>query len=75
MQYYKVKPQSDQTKTSLRFKSQILVADELYTSGEVEKALAREWITPKFVDTHFEKKHISPQQTYFFFGARFEVSK
>lgn len=72
MKYFKVNPASDQTKCRLRYKQQILVANELYTEKEVQKAINNNWISSEFTEKHFTPVQCSPKNTYFFFGARFQ---
>ena len=73
MVYYKVKPEADQTRVKIQYSYQILVANELYTKREIEKAKRK--ITPEFLDKNFTKIEASPKKTFFFFGARFQTSK
>lgn len=73
--YYKVKPESDQTRHTIQYKKgTILVANELYTERVINSALVAGKINNAFVDKHFTKVNINPVNTYWFFGARFETS-
>lgn len=72
--YYQARPESDQTKCSIVSKNRILVANELYTTGEVNYALNKKWITQQFIDKHLIKVELLKNKTYFFFGARFACS-
>lgn len=74
MLYYKVKPQSDQTRTSFRRKFDILIANEIYTDRFIEKQIKAGKINEIFVNRHFTKENINPKNTYWFFGARFQLS-
>lgn len=69
MQYFQVKPESDQVRLS-RTKSDFLVANELYTINELKKYN----LSGDFLSKHFNTLSISKNKTYFFFGARF-ISK
>jgi hypothetical protein len=73
MQYFKVKPQADQKQVSLRFKNQILVANELYTAIEVTNAKDRGWISQQSIEANLKPVTLSPKKTYWFFGARFHT--
>lgn len=73
MLYYKVKPESDQTRHTIQCKKgTILVANELYTERVINSALTDGKINHAFIDKHFTKVNIKPANTYWFFGARFE---
>ena len=75
MKYFKVKPSSDQTRHTIRYKRfDILVKDELYTAHEIQKAIGRGAITVEFVNTHFIERDIKPVNTFWFCGARFETT-
>ena len=74
MLYYKVKPDSDQTRCNLVYKDQILIKDELYTDGEIKYALRKQQITQSFVNKHFIQVSIKKGNTHYFFGARFANS-
>ena len=74
MLYYKVKPTADQIRVGIRTKTGFLVADELYTSNEIEKAISESRIDYGFLKNHFIRLEISKHKTYWFFGARFQSS-
>jgi len=68
MKYFKVKPENDQLQKFYKRKcTGILIANELYTSKEVEKI----FISISF-DKCFDIINVNPKKTLFFFGARFE---
>lgn len=85
MEYYRVKPQYDNYKLSRSF--EILVGSELFTAKEWEKACIK-WanrhnlrrgesktVTPvvkQAFSRMFDIVEIPKNQTYWFFGARFE---
>lgn len=70
MKYFRVKQTSDQINTSIRFKNNFLIANELFTIREVDKSNE----TREFIHKHLELIEVSKKQTYFFFGARFTKS-
>lgn len=70
MQYYQVKPTSDQVKASIRFKNDFLIANELYTRTEVNKALKAGKITKAFIETNLRTVELKPTNTFWFFGSR-----
>lgn len=67
MIYYRVRKEFDQKRIS-EGTGKILVANELYTTAERKKMLK----VPKGA---FERVRISKNKTFFFFGARFEVTE
>ena len=67
MQYFKVNESADQTRKNVN-KTDILVANELYTEKELQKFAP---INSVYVQNYFTKVTISKNDTYFFFGARF----
>lgn len=76
MTYYKVKESSDQIRHTIRSKKgTILVANELYSSKVISTARKEGRINEQFIDTHFTIINISPKDTYWFFGARFECTQ
>lgn len=74
MKYFKVKPEADQKRPSVRFKTSFLIENELYTESEVKRAINGGWINPSFVSTNLEQIDCKPKDTYFCFGARFQSS-
>lgn len=72
MKYFQVNATSDQTKCRVIYKHQILVANELYTEREVQKAINNGWVSAGFVHKHMTAIQCSPKNTHFFFGARFQ---
>jgi hypothetical protein len=76
MRYYKVKPESDQTRHTIRFrKGTILIANELYTENEIDKALKSGWISEFFIRKHFDPINLAPKNTYWSFGARYQFNQ
>lgn len=75
MLYYRVKPESDQTKPSILGKNTILIQNEIYTAAQVDKAIKSGLVSESFVEKHLTPVNVSPKNTYYFFGARFEVGK
>ena len=67
MTYYKVKKSADQTRKNVN-KTDILVANELYTKKELEKFAP---VQSVYVKNYFDEVQVSKNKTYFFFGARF----
>lgn len=75
MLYYKVKPESNQTKHTIKYKKgAILIANELYTERVINSALENGRANHEFIEKHFTKVDINPKNTYWFFGARFETT-
>lgn len=66
MEFYRVKPEFDQTPTN----RSILVGNEIYTKKEIENL--RQSNGSYFGIECFEREEISKQKTCWFFGARFE---
>jgi len=75
MLYYKVKPESDQTRATIGSKQRFLIANELYTERVINSALKAGKITQSFIDENFTQIKTTPKNTYWFFGARFECTK
>lgn len=71
MTYYKVLPHADQIQKGIRFVNSFLVANELYTAREVEKAIQAGRIDNAFVHNHLKRIKLRKNDTYFLFGARF----
>ena len=76
MTYYKVKPEFDNVQIIKNRKIfGFLVANELYTTKELEKLLNGARLCRcgiKAAIQAFEKVEINKNKTYWFFGARFE---
>ncbi len=66
MTYYRVRKEFDQKRKNSR-NCDILVANELYTENERRQL--------GFTDEAFEKIEIPKNQTYWFFGARFQKTE
>lgn len=69
MLYYKVKPSSDQVRTN--GKKGFLIANELITENESK----RKYFSGVNIAAHCEQVNVKPKETYFFFGARFQVGQ
>ncbi len=70
MKYFKVKPASDQVSASIRFKMHILVANELYTAKEIEKAKVNVF----YLEKHFDLIEENPKNTFWIFGTRKQIN-
>lgn len=71
MKYYRIKPEYDNTRLLNRAKRTfdgILIGNELYTVKEWEKLVLKYRVSKAVCDI----VNISPKETYWFFGARFQ---
>jgi hypothetical protein len=71
MKYYQVLPKADQVR-KFKNKTDILIANELYTEKELLKFTTPE---SQFANNNFKVIEVSKKQTYFLFGARFYNTK
>lgn len=80
MNYYKVKPECDQTRVINKSKTNgcykiygYIFANELLTERELKREFnLSEEFTPNFIKKHFDIVNIPKNNTYFFFGVRKE---
>lgn len=77
MIFYRVKQEYDNTpqtksKRWLRIHCDIWIGNELYTGCELDRMEKRGIMIPEQI---FEKVEIKKTETYFFFGARFEMEE
>ena len=73
MTYYKVKEKYDGVNVNpLIADSNILIKNELITTAELKRLLARGLSKYKNYANFFDVVEVSKNKTYFFFGARYE---
>ena len=68
MKYYRIKPEYDNARLLKRTFDGILIGNELYTVKEWERLVLKYRVSEAVCDI----VNISPKETYWFFGARFE---
>lgn len=72
MLYYQVAPTADQKQIGIRTKTGFLIANELYTEAEINKAYKNGRINNFMLNSLFKEVTVSRNNTYWFFGARFK---
>ena len=68
MKYYRIKPEYDNAHLLKRTFDGILIGNELYTVKEWERLVLKYRVSEAVCDI----VNISPKETYWFFGARFQ---